>query len=1147
MGTKGRVRKTNVSVDNIRDISDLDRSISVTNVTGDDIFTNNDLNGNYIDPQYCEGETPEERLAILTSKEYAFGEFRNYGGEDEIIDPGLPEIYFQSVIGNGFNDGNPVELMPQTPETMAYLDDNNLIIGIAVAPNMQTADQYMSASITESKQLVNLVQSAMFRSGADDALNDSNIGVRVGLDYTAPAIEDPKFSYNVSVSYGEIPVEFTIKNPSDNLLKKVAGLFIPKFKDASQSISAIEADASLISLFDYLIGSNSALSVKAKAAIENIGSHLGSTLLGAALQAVGGYISMILVADAIWNFFQSPTNAPEGIFQYKNLVDGVYTFQDVSKSKYQIGFGDLFTGNTNFVSKFISQSTDKNIYAAPVNQPLYPVGSVVGGSLRNQYANFKFFPKCSQYDLMTPPPIITYKIELEPISGCRLSETKPTAFIITICPDKYVTPVFDVITPTGRSSVSRQDVFINTPITFQNAKYSDFIALSDLEPTGGLGGLFKTYENRYINSDGDDMAEFNRYLPFGGDNLVTTGGLAFGGVSYPAGNPRFNLYPAESTYDVEFLQEAQGNLIKNPTFRLERQSEDPNDATNLMSKFWTYDTTWEIRDGAIYRDTPSNLVTGISQSLPAIIDELNDNRGKYYFFEIECTINGGYLDLNLIDTFRTEGICNWLSPLSYYWVNGGQRNRKFCLTGGYAPLYIPDYPQGMSLSSGRLRITSSGRYKVMLRASAPTKKIFNIIPSETFTGRINYVSLQHIPLASIKDSSRACVNVAPQLRVKWKDAVLTSKTITLNFDITEPTTIEFSFKPIEAEYSEYTVTIDWGNGEPPELVENLSYLEYTLSKSYIFPGIKTVTITNSITPSPLLIGLFESFTCNESSLIKYNDASGLLYGGSVDLSDSYVGIQSAYPQLYYMGTESLKTPLYSLNLSNTPIDGGADKLPNISQYLNISNTKIYGNVIDLYDIPSIDISDCRITECSPLGQPSGDDGNKTIIWKNQNIPVQSLYDLLRAIDLSSIEEGYLDIKGNNPPIVDQEALDRITMLTTALGQPDGLGGTGRGWTILYNSLESTFNKTMATLVYNEALDQYELTVGYELYINNYDPTSVLHFDVYDESGVFLETVSRSFTSETPNIWIIPVDDLEDVYIFTATLYTLTVNNGTITT
>ena len=163
--------------------------------------------------------------------------------------------------------------------------------------------------------------------------------------------------------------------------------------------------------------------------------------------------------------------------------------------------------------------------------------------------------------------------------------------------------------------------------TFQNAKYVDFLALLDLEKSSGFSGLFPTYENRYINTDGNDLTQFNMHLPVTEDDIVTTGSTAFGGVTYPAGGA-LQLYPAQSTYDVAFMQEAQGNIIKNSTFRLEQLSSNPDDETYLLRKYWNYDASWEIRDGAIYRDTTSNLLNGIWQQVPLFM-EVHESRGKY--------------------------------------------------------------------------------------------------------------------------------------------------------------------------------------------------------------------------------------------------------------------------------------------------------------------------------------------------------------------------------------------------------------------------------------------------------------------------------------------------------------------------------------
>lgn len=1047
MGTKGRVPKTGLTSKNIRAVADISGNLGQGNVNTEQTFLDPDITGAYIDPDYCAGETEESRLAILQGHPFQSGYFRNYGGEDVVPpDPELPEIYFSSIIGTPFNGGANIELIPQTPATLAYLVDNSSIIGISVPPKMAEVDKYTSAAIMDSKQLVDLVQSAMLRTGNDNALNDSLLGVQVGKDYSE---SEARFSYNVSVYYGDIPVEFTVKSPTTNLWTKVVALFIPKFKDATQSIEAIQSDAGLSGLFDYLWGSNSALAVKAQRAITNIGTNIGSTVMGALLQAGAAYMAMILLADAIWNFFLNPTVAADGIYQYKNMIDGMYTWNDIKKTKYQIGFGRIFDGVDNFISKPIAAIDDQNVYTIPANSIQFPSNDLQG---RKKYANFKFFPKCTQYDLMTPPPIITFKIELEAISRCRLSETKPTAFVVSIAPDKYSVPVFDIITPSGRASVTRRDVCINDTLIFENARFVDFIAMLDLEPSsGGIGGLIKTYEDRYINSDGADLYFFNKYLPVSGNSVETLAGDVFIAYTQGVGPFELKIYASASTYDVKFMQEGQGNIIKNPTFRLEQQSADPSDPTYLLKKFWNYDSSWEIRDGAIYRDAMGNQVDGFWQSVPALREGVHESVGQYFFLEIDCVVSPGtHLDIELTNTFR-GGLYRWYSSDP----NSSHKSRERNLMeptqypeGTFG--YNPEWPVGMALVSGsnpyseKLRITSTGIYKVLLRTCKPSNKIFKVIPSEDFTGRVNYVSLQFMPTLAI-DDGRGAVNALteynqPSLKLHWLDSIRIEKTITLVFNITVPTTVHVKFTPREDEVQYYTVVALWQPNETADTYTDLSYHEYDIVHTYLMPGIYTATITCRI-PEANLNNLFETFTCNQVQLIRFWDATGLASGGTIDLSGSNIGIADRIPQLYYMITDSFTSPLISLDVSNTPISGDCNKLIVVSDHLYISHTRVSGDLTSLFHIAYVDASYSGITICSGVDIPTGTDGNKTIIWKNCGMNVDQLHNLIHAIDVSSLEDGYLDIQGDNPIITDQDALDTIAMLID-----------NRGWTILYNAV-----------------------------------------------------------------------------------------------
>ena len=375
MGTRGRVRKTNVSTTNIREVADIDYSIAQANTTGTELFTDNDLAGQYIDPTYCVGNDNTERLDTLTTKPYIVGEFRNYGG-DEIPLDGVPEIYFSSIIGKGFGTDNPSEFIPQTSEDLQYIKDNNHILGVVVPPNLMEIDNYTSAAVIESKQLVDETQSAMFREGGDDVLNASDLGVQVGLDYLAPATKDPIFSYNITTYYGDIPISLTVKDPLTGTSTSKALLALPYLVGAPATLLGLKTVGGLEHLFDaWKLGLKPVL-VKAGLAIDKFLTSAMSTVGGAILIPIALYTAMIAVADTIWDMAQSPRNVSDGIYQYKNLIDGMYTFKDISKSKYQIGFGSLFTGKDKFISKFILPDVDPNVYTSPVNITQFPQNEI---------------------------------------------------------------------------------------------------------------------------------------------------------------------------------------------------------------------------------------------------------------------------------------------------------------------------------------------------------------------------------------------------------------------------------------------------------------------------------------------------------------------------------------------------------------------------------------------------------------------------------------------------------------------------------------------------------------------------------------------------------------------------------------------------
>lgn len=1170
-----RVPIYNVTIEQIRDVlNDLNLpSYSKTrNISGAPVFTSPNIHADYIDPNWCDGNTNETRqIELSTTKPISFYDYLNYGGEEG--EPVIPEIYFSSIIGKGFSsDFGNIECLPTTPEGLQFLLDGGdpenpieLIPAIIIPPDLTIADTYISESITESRMLVDSMQSPMLRKGADNALNISDLGVKVGLDYpNGEATRNAKFAYKISLSYGDLPREMPVTvieniggtNTLVVKLKKLwflipigaGGIIAYNLPDI---IAAIRNDR----FWDYMRGHLQKtwthikdafkwLGDKAKSIIDSGSTLIDKYWLADILAELAVITVIVLTIERIysWSQVNIASRVKEGIYQYKNMVEGMYTFNDIKDTKYQIGFGKLYVGTDDFVSNFISTDETLHEHIVPLNASIFPADDEETTILTHKnYANFKFFPKCTQYDLMTPPPVITFTIELVAIENCVLSSTKPTAFTVSIAPDKYSVPIFDIITPSGRASVMKRDVYINSHLIFENVKFVDFIALLDLDINGFFS--FDHYRNRYINTDGNQGQGNNRYFPVYTNNIECSGGEAFQGIGYPE----------PSNYDALFMQEAQGNLLYNPTFRLERLSDNPDSDTYILKKYWNYDSSWQIRDGAIYRDNSSNLVDGIWQSVPKLKQPLHTSVGQFYFIEIEFTAISGTLSIDLLGTFD-GGICDWLNSDIYY---GGIRSF----------LRLEDYPSGVTLDEGldRLILTGSNnttRYKLMVKVGYITAKIFRIIPSEDYTGMIKYVSLQYIPNDKLSRapvisfdsiipefgvdvSTRNAVNVITEygqkrLQLRWMGGYLSSKTITLIFAIIEPTTVHIKFTPNENEVSNYTTTITW-KGNSIDTLNDMSYQEYDIQHTFLFSGDYTVTIKNSMSElnTESLI-LFETFTCNDIHLLSYKDPSGLMANGSVDLSNSGIDKVIAYPPFL----DNFGTPLYSLNINNTLVRGNCDNLVVVTDYLDISHTPITGDLSSLFNIAHVNASYTDIKTSFASSIIGGNNGDKTIIWKNCGMNVQQLYNLIHSIDLSNIESTtnicLLDIKGNNPPITDQDMLDTIFMLKDQL-PPDS---TGREWNVLYNSIEATFDKDIATLIYNEALDQYELTIDYQLFINQYDETSVLYFDVYDETGNFLETVSRAFTSETPNVWTIPVDYLEDVYVFSPIRHTLTITGGT---
>src|SRR5574344_1808676 len=470
--TKGKVNKTSVTTANIRDILNSDRSSLPRRMRASEFFTdaaNNDIYNNFIDPEYCapdEGETSKDKL---TRQPYRWGNFRNYGGSEYDITTGIPLIYWKEVV-----DANNYNHTPESGDALDYLVQNKLYPNITVSPKLNEIRNYRDSTTDANLSLAGGIQSVMFRTTGENALNNSLLGTRVGIDYptgyTGPA---PEFKIKVTPYLKDVSIPLLY----DKELKDwITGLPITlTLGDMSIPAGFTTVGAFLAALgggniarggailLDYLKGTLIPQLISAGIDInmfEGIQAFLAGILESATaavllqvMQAIAIGVAVVLVADVVWDVLTPIADIQDILYQYQNVVLGIYNFTDIMSSSYS-----FLAANkrviTNGENHLIKQEGKEHIYSvndlnfgSPFSSSNLITSWKNSGTVNTKYWNVQFFPKAVQFDYVTPRPIINYVVELIPVSNCEAHPDKLTLFSVQMMPDKFLAPDFRVEVP----------------------------------------------------------------------------------------------------------------------------------------------------------------------------------------------------------------------------------------------------------------------------------------------------------------------------------------------------------------------------------------------------------------------------------------------------------------------------------------------------------------------------------------------------------------------------------------------------------------------------------------------------------------------------------------------------------------------------
>ena len=1054
------------------------------------------------DPQ-VPGTTPEDLLNQLKGTgSFDLGDLRGYGGSE--MDPpstsGTPTIYWKNII-----DKQNTEHSLSTNESDESIRETRrqFFPQITMFPETSVLEENTDSIIKDTKNLAGDYQSVMF---TEDKLTETQLATKIGIDYPVGYDGDkPEFKIKITpriadltteidrfkeTFQGDTPWEIPVV-PIPTFLKYLGLgeivtastlMFSQLVTDGTLAVTA--GDAGVI-ILDYLWGwlepfvkifipDPNVLLPKIVELVEGAASSVWTSvapfvkgILLPFLQGVAVAAGAMILSDVIWDFLHNPAEIIYAHYQFKNHAYDIYNFADISESSYDLSFGEKYVGNddkTNYLINEDSTSHEYNVEDYNYSGIAFSESNLItqfpnNSAVKNKYMNFDFLAESTQYDLDTAPPLIEYYVEIIPVRNCVLHNYKTTAFSVLIMPEKYKAPKFEITTSSMIDGIPA--LYKNTSMTCRNARYCDFIRLHRPEETDTFLG---TYNESWINlphwttGRGGEETWQNNLINYTGNNLSGTGHEYFNNsiVNIPT------TYPAAGIYEVHFSQKKDHpNYIRNPYFRAER------DITNtILEKYWEYSDNVTISKGAAYYNSDGSEGY-IKQYLPNFF--FSTDWTRYHILKLNVTVNSGELYFKYNGLFK-----DW-----YYSYFGYYESNPLVL---HHPYYgqgtgSPDAKIEESTSPEGLKIKESGDYILILEARGyGENRWFEFSFPTSFDGHINSTKLVYAGVDApgyvaeerVESINNLYGNNLGTPTIKWMNGEITYKNIIMTYYDEQMVdgiysnisldTITDAVEDVDVTYSIFDNTIysdTYSNGITSfsNQIDGYQILKCDVQLNLIQTG-GIVTLTQ--------LKQTNSFTCNDNKVTTITTEADALYEANVDISGT---------SIYSTFRDMFPYKLNGLDISNTLITDSVGNLDSIVEFFKANNTKITGSLASIVSIPHLELDNTNISSYG-VGMPKYEPGTKPyIVWKNSNISLTSLKQLLIDLDFSATENGYLDIGGNNPIISDTYALDAIDSLIA------------KGWNIIYNA----YTEDGGVIVDNE---EYYLVDNEGIYVGNGDSETV---------------------------------------------------------
>ena len=672
----------------------------------------------------------------------------------------------------------------------------------------------------------------------------------------------------------------------------------------------------------------------ASGGIGGAGAGQLSNLVASAMEIAAVVYLVVSVADFIFEKIEDKNHdltigSENGMYRYYWLTNGLYNNDSIKESRAKTiinnitnYYGNVDTSsltdilNFNYIDvlDYIAQSNKIGAYATGDN---YIVSTNSVG--------FEFEPRGDQYDVSVPPPLIHYKIELVPISGCTLSNVKPVVFDYLVAPDKYAQPKYDIVPKNNTDFGNETTWYYSSYATFKDAKYCDYILINDTQKNNSRSGLlnflglFQSYHNFYIGTFGNDrhmsqnkvtnltaIEAGNKYDKIKDKNFsINIGDLFSWKVCQNT-----DVINETGTYDVVFCMEKNKQLVMNHIFLDRHNVGDPY--SDYVKKYWYLGTGWAINNGALRKT--SGVESGTYQSLN--FDRSNTKHRIVLDVVVESG-SGFYIDCE-----------NIFFPTVYDIPDLN-----------IDPVPLPD---GVTIVGNKINITKTMRFNYFIRTknSMTDKKIKLGAYSDT-NGFIKECTVQAVPATQagstaertivplkvfpiVVDDYRAPLSMylifrCPyyHLNGTYPDFFNSGGTITYNNELfySDPYFTNPNISFIADVKDNYTygeqfpsLVVDFGDANINNYT--LNYIE--LDKKFNISHDYLPNLDNKYTDYVVKITLkgvsqLTAFTCNSSGLIGIYDPNGMLYNADLDLSNTSIGYPSDmfYQLVKAQGTISL--------------------------------------------------------------------------------------------------------------------------------------------------------------------------------------------------------------------------------------------------